>query len=81
MPDPAQPHVSIACGGTGGHFFPGVAVAHELVHAGARATLFVSEKEVDRQAVATVPEISHLEINFLLIFLKKHHLSRNPNTS
>ncbi len=62
MPDPAQPHVAIACGGTGGHFFPGVAVAQELIHAGARATLLISEKEVDRQAVATVPEISHLEI-------------------
>ena len=62
MSNTAQPHVAIACGGTGGHFFPGVAVARELIHAGARATLLISEKEVDRQAVAAVPEIPHLEI-------------------
>ena len=71
MPDPAQPHVSIACGGTGGHFFPGVAVAHELVHAGARATLLISEKEVDRQAVATVPEISHSEIPAVALNMRR----------
>jgi UDP-N-acetylglucosamine--N-acetylmuramyl-(pentapeptide) pyrophosphoryl-undecaprenol N-acetylglucosamine transferase len=71
MPNPAQPHVAIASGGTGGHFFPGVAVAHELVHAGARATLLISEKEVDRQAVATVPEISHLEIPAVALNMRR----------
>lgn len=71
MHDPAQPHVAIACGGTGGHFFPGVAVAYELIHAGARATLFVSEKEVDRQAVATVPEISHSVIPAVALNMRR----------
>ena len=71
MPDPAQPHVAIACGGTGGHFFPGVAVAQELIHAGARATLLISEKEVDRQAVATVPEVSHLEIPAVALNMRR----------
>ena len=71
MSDPAQPHVAIACGGTGGHFFPGVAVAQELIHTGARATLLISEKEVDRQAVATVPEISHSEIPAVALNMRR----------
>lgn len=62
MSIPAQCHVAIACGGTGGHFFPGVAVAHELVERGARVTLFISEKEIDRRAAASLPELSHIEI-------------------
>ena len=62
MSSPAQCHVAIACGGTGGHFFPGVAVAHELVERGARVTLFISEKEIDRRAAASFPELSHIEI-------------------
>ncbi len=53
------PHVAIACGGTGGHFFPGVAVARELQQSGVRATLLVSEKPVDQQAVATVPDLPY----------------------
>ncbi len=55
-------HVVIACGGTGGHFFPGVAVAHELQESGARVTLVVSEKAVDQQAMATVPDLSHWRV-------------------
>ena len=57
-----QPHVAIACGGTGGHFFPGVAVARELTERGARVTLWVSEKGIDQQAVATVPEFVHEQL-------------------
>jgi len=44
--------VAIACGGTGGHLFPGLAVGRELVARGCRATLLVSPKEVDQAAVA-----------------------------
>tara|TARA_B100001971_G_C18252874_1_gene579693 strand:- start:1788 stop:2903 length:1116 start_codon:yes stop_codon:yes gene_type:complete len=71
MPNTGQPHVAITCGGTGGHFFPGVAVARELIHAKARATLLVSEKEVDRQAVATVPDIPHLETPAVALSMKR----------
>jgi UDP-N-acetylglucosamine--N-acetylmuramyl-(pentapeptide) pyrophosphoryl-undecaprenol N-acetylglucosamine transferase len=45
------PYVAIACGGTGGHLFPGLAVAEELVGRGCAVALFISPKEVDQQAV------------------------------
>jgi UDP-N-acetylglucosamine--N-acetylmuramyl-(pentapeptide) pyrophosphoryl-undecaprenol N-acetylglucosamine transferase len=44
-------HVAIACGGTGGHLFPGLAVADELINRGASVTLMISPKEVDQRAV------------------------------
>jgi UDP-N-acetylglucosamine--N-acetylmuramyl-(pentapeptide) pyrophosphoryl-undecaprenol N-acetylglucosamine transferase len=43
--------VAIACGGTGGHLFPGLAVAEQLVKRGCAVTLLISPKEVDQQAV------------------------------
>ena len=50
QPHPA-PHIAIACGGTGGHLFPGLAVADVLKARGCEITLLVSPKEVDQQAV------------------------------
>jgi UDP-N-acetylglucosamine--N-acetylmuramyl-(pentapeptide) pyrophosphoryl-undecaprenol N-acetylglucosamine transferase len=47
----AKPHVAIACGGTGGHLFPGLAVARQLLERSCAVTLLVSPKEVDQQAV------------------------------
>jgi UDP-N-acetylglucosamine--N-acetylmuramyl-(pentapeptide) pyrophosphoryl-undecaprenol N-acetylglucosamine transferase len=49
----AKLHVAIACGGTGGHLFPGLAVADQLVRRGGAVTLLISPKEVDQQAVRT----------------------------
>ena len=71
MSNTAQTHVAIACGGTGGHFFPGVAVARELIQADVRTTLLISAKEVDRQAVAAIPEIPHLEIPAVALNMKR----------
>jgi UDP-N-acetylglucosamine--N-acetylmuramyl-(pentapeptide) pyrophosphoryl-undecaprenol N-acetylglucosamine transferase len=45
------PFVAIACGGTGGHLFPGLAVAGELKKRGCRIALLISPKEIDQQAV------------------------------
>jgi UDP-N-acetylglucosamine--N-acetylmuramyl-(pentapeptide) pyrophosphoryl-undecaprenol N-acetylglucosamine transferase len=46
--------VAIACGGTGGHLFPGLAVAEQLARRGCAATLVISPKDVDRRAVEGV---------------------------
>jgi UDP-N-acetylglucosamine--N-acetylmuramyl-(pentapeptide) pyrophosphoryl-undecaprenol N-acetylglucosamine transferase len=56
----------IACGGTGGHLFPGIAVAEELRTRGHQAILLISEKQVDREGAkkyrglhfATVPAVA-----------------------
>lgn len=49
------PSVAIACGGTGGHLFPGLAVATQLRARGCAVTLLVSPKEVDQQALKSAP--------------------------
>ncbi len=46
-----SPFVAIACGGTGGHLFPGLAVAEELKKRGCTIALLISPKDVDQQAV------------------------------
>ena len=46
--------VAIGCGGTGGHLFPGLAVADQLVRRGCQVILLISPKEVDQQAVRGV---------------------------
>jgi len=51
-PDEKKPlNIAIACGGTGGHLYPGTAIGEELMARGAEVALLVSEKEVDQEAV------------------------------
>jgi len=53
-PSPSsKPLVAIACGGTGGHLFPGLAVAEQLQARGCDVALLISPKEIDQQAVKT----------------------------
>ena len=49
--DTDRPLIAIACGGTGGHLFPGLAVAEKLLQHGTDVMLLISPKEVDQQAV------------------------------
>jgi UDP-N-acetylglucosamine--N-acetylmuramyl-(pentapeptide) pyrophosphoryl-undecaprenol N-acetylglucosamine transferase len=46
-----KPFVAIACGGTGGHLFPGLAVAEQLRQRGCDVALLISPKDIDQQAV------------------------------
>jgi len=48
--------IAIACGGTGGHLFPGLAVAQECVRRGHEVRLYISPKTIDRQMLQAYPE-------------------------
>ena len=56
MRQPSPFRAIIACGGTGGHLFPGLAVAETLHERGHEVLLFVSEKEIDTTALRDHPE-------------------------
>ena len=58
----ANKSVLIACGGTGGHLFPGIAVAQALRQRGVRSILAISEKSVDRTAAETYPDMEFLAL-------------------
>lgn len=49
--------ILIACGGTGGHLFPGIAVAEALRARGHEVMLLISEKKVDAEASAKYPHL------------------------
>ena len=53
MTNPARTSlpIAIACGGTGGHLFPGLAVAEQLLQRGCPVMQLISPKEVDQKAV------------------------------
>ena len=48
--------VMIACGGTGGHLFPGLAVAETLLGRGHTVKLIVSERTVEREVLQMLPQ-------------------------
>lgn len=50
-------NILIACGGTGGHLFPGIAVAEALRGRGHQVLLLISEKKVDAEASAKYPHL------------------------
>lgn len=52
-----KPHVAIACGGTGGHLFPGLAVAEQLTARGCTVSVLISPKDVDQQAVKSARDV------------------------
>ena len=83
-----QPFIAIACGGTGGHLFPGLAVAEKLKQRGCAVALMISPKDVDQQAVksaqgmeiVTLPAVGLQNRNYLsfaLSFWKSMRTARN----
>ena len=82
------PFVAIACGGTGGHLFPGLAVAGQLRQHGCEVALLISPKEVDQQGVqsaqgmeiVTLPAVAlqnHNYYSFLQSGWKSWRAARN----
>jgi len=79
--------IAIACGGTGGHLFPGLSVAEKLLQRDCLVTLLISPKEVDQEAVksasgmeiVTLPAIGlqrGSELAFLKGFKKSYGAAR-----
>ena len=62
MPDVNELRIIISCGGTGGHFNPGLGIAKELISQGGEAILFLGGKHVPAQMEtakkAGVPAVS-----------------------
>jgi UDP-N-acetylglucosamine--N-acetylmuramyl-(pentapeptide) pyrophosphoryl-undecaprenol N-acetylglucosamine transferase len=58
-------HVLIACGGTGGHLFPGIAVGEVLASRGHDVTLLISEKKIDTLAASGHKELRFEKMPFL----------------
>jgi len=52
-----KPLIAIACGGTGGHLYPGIAIAEELLRLDCDVMLLVSPKDVDQHAVKTLQDV------------------------
>lgn len=58
-------HILIACGGTGGHLFPGIAVGEVLQGRGHEVTLLISEKKIDALAASGHSALKFEKMPFL----------------
>lgn len=62
VPKKTKMNVAIACGGTGGHLFPGLAVAEQLRREGHDVLILVSRKDVDQHASDFDPSLPVVRI-------------------
>ena len=69
---PRSLKILIACGGTGGHLFPGIAVGEALRARGHEVMLLISEKNVDSEASA---KYTHLQFKTVPAVAKPPTLS------
>lgn len=69
---PKSLKIIIACGGTGGHLFPGIAVGEALRARGHEVMLLISEKKVDSEASA---KYTHLQFKTVPAVAKPPTLS------
>jgi UDP-N-acetylglucosamine--N-acetylmuramyl-(pentapeptide) pyrophosphoryl-undecaprenol N-acetylglucosamine transferase len=87
MLDKSNKLIAIACGGTGGHLFPGISIANVLRELGYRILLIISQKDIDKQIVGEGKEFETfilpgegLEkggvLRFMAAFLKSYLISR-----
>lgn len=58
----SQRSAIIACGGTGGHLAPGIALAQGLQKEGVRSVLLISEKQVDARIVRHYPQLAFVAV-------------------
>jgi len=81
------PRIAIACGGTGGHLFPGFAVAAKLLQKGSAVVLLISPKQVDQQCldqasgaeILTLPAVGLAQgqrLGFLRGFYKSYRAAK-----
>lgn len=59
--------ILIACGGTGGHLFPGIAVGEVLKARGHNVTLLISEKKIDALAASGHNDLTFEKMPFLAL--------------
>lgn len=56
-------NIIIACGGTGGHLTPGIALAQSLEQMGCSCWLFISQKKVDSRLSSKYPKLSFVHVH------------------
>jgi len=66
----------IACGGTGGHLSPGIALAEGLNARGAETTLLISHKQVDARLIEKYPQLRFERIPGAPFSLRPARLAR-----
>ena len=53
----------IACGGTGGHLVPGIAIGESLIAAGHQVSFAISKKQVDSRLVAKYTNMHFIKMS------------------